>query len=68
MQSAYWRLNAGVIVRTPLEKLEFAVLGRNLTDSYYLVTADPSPLASNDEFVGVFNRPREVVVQFKYQF
>ena len=68
VQPDYWRLNAGVSVTTASRDFEFALIGRNLTDSYYLITADPKPLGGNDEFVGVFNRPREVVLQATYRF
>src|SRR5690606_29001121 len=36
-QPSYWRLNASARFRTPDDNLEFALIGRNLTNSYYKV-------------------------------
>jgi hypothetical protein len=46
-----------------------AVIGRNLTDSYYMLNSNGWSGAGNaDQFVGFFNRPREVVVQGTVRF
>lgn len=67
-QSSFWRLNAALRVRTPDENLEFAVIGRNLTDSYYKVVTYTASLGNPDQYSGFFNRPREVAVQMEYKF
>ena len=44
------------------------LIGRNLTDSYYMVSTSGRPAASTTEFIGVFNRPREVALQAEFRF
>jgi iron complex outermembrane receptor protein len=68
IQPAFWRLNAAVHFMPDHGNFKFSVIGRNLTNSYYLVTSDSASLRANNDYVGVFNRPREVVVQAEYRF
>jgi outer membrane receptor protein involved in Fe transport len=68
LQKAFWRLNAALRLSPPNDRYEVALIGRNLTDSYYLVYAFNRPLGTTDEYVGVFNRPREVVLQAMLKF
>jgi outer membrane receptor protein involved in Fe transport len=68
-QEAYWLLNAAVRVGPDDGRYEVAVIGRNLTDSYYMLNSNGWSGAGNaDQFVGFFNRPREVVVQGTVRF
>ncbi|MDE8653910.1 TonB-dependent receptor [Novosphingobium album (ex Liu et al. 2023)] len=68
IQDAYWRLNASVHLSPEDERFRLSVIGRNLTNSYYLVSTSGRPAGTTNEFIGVFNRPREVVVQAEYRF
>lgn len=68
IQSGYWRLNAAVHVSTPKDRLRLSIIGRNLTDAYYLVSASGRPSGTANEFIGVFNRPREIVAQVELNF
>ena len=68
MQQAFWRLNAAVRVSAPGDHLSFSLIGRNLTDSYSLVGVWGRPAATTSEWIGVFNRPREVALQAEYKF
>lgn len=69
VQKAYWLLNAGVRVGPEDGPFELAVLGRNLTDSYYRVeTFGWSGSDVPTQYTGYFNRPREVVVQGTLRF
>jgi iron complex outermembrane receptor protein len=63
-QDAYWLLNAGVRVGPEGGNYEVALLGRNLTNTYYtLNTIGWSGSSAPNQYVGWFNRPREIVLQ-----
>jgi outer membrane receptor protein involved in Fe transport len=63
-QEAYWLLNASARIGPSSGRYELALLGRNLTNSYYtLNTIGWSGSGNPDQYVGFFNRPREVVLQ-----
>ena len=42
------------------------MIGRNLTHSNYLITSDNYPLGGNNQFLGSFGRPAEVILQAEY--
>jgi len=68
IQPAYWRLNAAVRFLSPDGNFAFSVIGRDLTNSYYLITSDNGPLRANNDYLGFFDRPREVILQAEYHF
>lgn len=68
IQDNFWRLNAAVHVGPTDGNFRFSLIGRNLTDSYYLVSTSGRPVGGPNEFIGIFNRPREVVLQAEYRF
>ena len=68
MQDGYWRLNAAVHVMPEDERFRLSLIGRNLTDEYYMITSSSAPGGTPTQFIGSFNRPREVVLQAEYQF
>lgn len=68
MQESFWRINAAVHLTPPEERLRFSIIGRNLTDSYYLMSTSGRPVGGPNEYIGIFNRPREVVLQAEYNF
>jgi iron complex outermembrane recepter protein len=68
IQDAYWRLNASLHLSPADERFRLSLIGRNLTNSYYLVSTSGRPAGTTNEFIGVFNRPREVVLQAEYRF
>lgn len=68
IQNDYWRLNASLQLTPANETFQLSLIGRNLTNSYYLVSTSGRPAGTANEFIGVFNRPREVVVQAEYRF
>jgi len=47
---------------------EFSVIGRNLTNSYYLLTSNGLDAGLPTQFDGFFNRPREVILEAQYRF
>lgn len=68
-QKGYWLLNAGVRTGPENGPFEVALIGRNLTNSYYMVeTFGWSGSQNPNQFVGYFNRPREVVLQATARF
>jgi len=68
-QDSFWLLNAGLRVGPQDGSYEVAVIGRNLTDEYYMLNVNGWSGAGNpNQFVGFFNRPREVVVQATVRF
>ena len=68
-QDDYWLLNAGIRTGPEEGPYELALIGRNLTNSYYLVeTFGWSGSLNPDQYVGYFNRPREVVLQATLRF
>jgi len=45
------------------------VIGRDLTNTYYLVTSvGVAGSGNNNQYVGSFNRPREVILEATYHF
>ncbi len=67
-QEAFWRLNAAAHVQSPDGHLDLSVIGRNLTNQYYLVTTVGQAGGGPNQFVGYFNRPREVALEAAYRF
>lgn len=67
-QKSFWRLNASSRLKLPGERVELAVIGRNLTNVYYKVATYSQSLGNADQYTGFFNRPREVVLQVQYSF
>lgn len=68
LQESFWRLNAALHLTPPEDRLRFSIIGRNLTDSYYLMSTSARPVGGPNEYIGVFNRPREIVLQAQYRF
>ena len=68
-QDSFWRLNASLRVGPEDGRYELALIGRNLTNSYYMLNSNGwSGSGSSDQYVGYFNRPREVAVQGTVRF
>lgn len=69
LQDDYWLLNASVRVGPDDGSYEFALLGRNLTNTYYKQQAFAWTASSNpNQYVAFWNRPREVAVQGTVRF
>lgn len=67
-QKGYWLLNASASVSANEGKYELAVIGRNLTNTYYMLNVNGWSGGGANQYVGFFNRPREVVVQGTVKF
>ena len=68
-QKAYWLLNAKALVGPADKSYEFGVIGRNLTNSYYMLsTVGWSGSGNPDQYVGFFNQPREIMLQGTIRF
>jgi outer membrane receptor protein involved in Fe transport len=50
------------------ERFDLALIGRNLTNSYYKVFAYQQSLGTNTQYNATFNRPREVALQASYKW
>jgi hypothetical protein len=69
LQPAYWLFDAAVHLKSDDGHLDFAVIGRDLTNTYYMVTsAGVAASGNNNQYVGSFNRPREVILEAAYHF
>jgi iron complex outermembrane receptor protein len=68
-QSAFWLVNASVRTGPDNGHYEVAVIGRDLTNSYYMLQEFGwSGSLNNNQYVGYFNRPREIVLQATARF
>jgi outer membrane receptor protein involved in Fe transport len=69
LQPAYWLLDAAVHLKSDDGHLDLAVIGRDLTNTYYMVTSVGVAGSGNkNQYVGSFNRPREVILEATYHF
>jgi outer membrane receptor protein involved in Fe transport len=68
IQEAFWRLNAAIHLMPDDERFRLSLIGRNLTNEYYMITSSSAPAGAPTQFIATFNRPREVVLQAEYQF
>ena len=69
LQKDYWLINAALRVGPDDGSYELALLGRNLTNSYYKQQAFAWTASSNpNQYVAFWNRPREVAVQGTVRF
>jgi outer membrane receptor protein involved in Fe transport len=66
-QNGYWLLDASARTGPEDGRWELALIGRNLTNSYYMLEtigwSGSGGASAANQFVGFFNRPREVAVQ-----
>ncbi len=63
IQDPYWLLNASVKIGPEDGNYELAVIGRNLTDSYYKTQAFAWTASGNpNQYTAFWNRPREIVI------
>jgi outer membrane receptor protein involved in Fe transport len=68
-QESYWLLNAALRLSPRNERFEVALVGRNLTDEYYMLNSNGWSGSGNpNQQVGFFNRPREVVLEGTVRF
>jgi iron complex outermembrane recepter protein len=69
LQPAHWLLDAAVHLKSDDGHLDLAVIGRDLTNTYYMVTsAGVAGSGNNNQYVGSFSRPREVILEATYHF
>ena len=69
VQKSYWLLNASLRMGPEDGSYELAVIGRNLTNSYYKLQAFAWTASGNPEqYTAFWNRPREVVIQGTVRF
>jgi iron complex outermembrane recepter protein len=66
-QDSFWRLNASVQLYSAAG-WELALMGRNLTNEYYMESSTDKPVGGPGEIGVGLPRPREVVVQAAWRF
>ncbi|NWK97432.1 hypothetical protein DM806_17510 [Sphingobium lactosutens] len=67
-QSAYTLIDASARIEIPSKGLEFAVVGRNLTNRYYRVVQIDTTIGGQNQFGAFSTRPREISIQASYKF
>ncbi len=68
-QESYWLINAALRVGPANGRYELALIGRNLTDEYYMLNSNGWSGSGNpNQQVGFFNRPRELLLQGTVRF
>jgi outer membrane receptor protein involved in Fe transport len=67
-QKGYWIVNASARLSPADERYSVSLIGRNLTNTYYMISSVSAPARSVNEYVGIFNRPREIVLQAEYRW
>lgn len=67
LQDAFWRFNAALRYTSDNGRWQAALLGRNLTNKYYLITAQDKSNQAGD-MRGSVARGREILIQFGYSF
>ncbi len=69
VQDSFWLINAGITVGPEDGQWEIALLGRNLTDEYYMLQSFAWTAAGNpDQYTAFWNRPMEIALQGTYRF
>lgn len=69
IQEGYWLLDASLRTGPADGRYEFALIGRNLTNTYYKLQAYSWTSAGNPEqYTAFWNRPREVALQATVRF
>jgi iron complex outermembrane receptor protein len=66
-QESFWRFNAAVRLLSEDGKWELALIGRNLSNNYYLITAQDKTNQAGDQR-GTVARGRELMVQAGFRF
>lgn len=68
VQESFWRLNAAIHLMPVSQRYRISLIGRNLTDEYYMVASASSPGGTSTQHTGTFARPRELALQFEYRW
>lgn len=68
VQPAFWRLNAAAKFHPRDANYEFDFIGRDLTNSYYIISSSDRTLGGLYNYAGWFARPRELIAQVQVHF
>ena len=68
VQPSFWKLNAAMHLISDDSHYEFSVIGRDLTNSYYMLTSNGLDGGLPTQLDGYFNRPREIIIQAQYHY
>lgn len=67
-QKAFARVNAGLRFFTTDDRYEIALIGRNLTNKYYIESSQSKSFGSPTDFQAATPRTREIRLQLGYRF
>lgn len=67
-QKAFARVNAGLRFFTTDDRYEIALIGRNLTNKYYIESSQSKSFGSPTDFQAATPRTREIRLQLGYKF
>jgi iron complex outermembrane receptor protein len=68
IQGVFWKVNAALHLTSDDSHYVFSFIGRNLTNSYYMLTSNGLDGGTQNQFDGFFNRPREWILEAEYHF
>lgn len=67
-QDSFWLVNSSVRLYDDSRGWELALLGRNLTNEFYMVTSTDKPAGGPGQIAAALQRPREVMLQASWRF
>lgn len=68
VQNAFWKLNASVRVTPPGGHLDVSLVGRDLTNTRYLIYSSGAAGGGTYNYNGYYNRPREIMLEAAYHY
>lgn len=68
VQPSFWRLNAAAHFHPQDGRYEFDIIGRDLTNSYYVISSSDRTLGGLYNYAGWYARPREWIAQVQVHF
>lgn len=67
-QGSFARFDASLRLRSPENRWELALIGRNLGDKRYIIASSDKPGTSTGQQFGSVSRPREITIQARVAF
>jgi len=67
-QGSFGRFDASLRLRSPEDRWELALIGRNISDKRYVIASSDKPGGSTGQQYGSVSRPREITIQARVKF
>lgn len=67
-QGSFTRFDASVRLRSPEDRWELALIGRNISDKRYVIASSDKPGGTTGQQYGSVSRPREITIQARVKF